>query len=291
MNKHLILFAMMAMAVAGMCACDKDGVSLQKQRYDEASEYPGQLYIFRPAHVKGDLPCVVHIIGSSWKEQDMKLAEPRARKLAAMGYVVASMQYRPCSMALFPAQIEDSKTAVRFMRAHAKEYGVDTCNVFLWGGSSGAHTALMHAITQNGDQMDNGHLGEWSCKVNAVAEYYGPTELVKLFRLDQDPPGNPILGGGLLLGDPVDGKMAEAIAASPLYYVNPDMPPVLVAHGDSDTVVPVEQGTLLIEQLEANGVTHEAYILPGDDHGTDGFWTAEMYGRLDAFFKKYSVSK
>ena len=262
-------------------------VNVSKVRYDPQSEYPAYLYIMRSKEATGKLPCIVYIHGSAWKKQNMASAQKRAGKMVDKGYVVACLEYRPCSFALFPAQVEDSKTAVRYMRAHAAEYGVDPTNIFLWGTSSGGHTALLHAVSEDAPQMDNGLLGEWSCKVNAVVDYYGPTELVKEFRIEDGAQHEPDRNGGLLLGDLSEDKRDFARTASPLYYVHAGMPPVFVVHGDKDKVVPLEQSEWIIERFKECGVSHEYLLLPGEAHGSPGFWTDAMYDRMDGFFRQY----
>ena len=260
-------------------------VIIDTVRYDTSYDYPSHLYIIRPADAKGKLPCVMFVTGSAWKKQNMRTGVSRVTPLAEMGYVVACVEYRPCSYALFPAQVEDSKTATRYMRAHAAEYQIDTDRIFAMGGSSGGHTVLLHSLTQNSTLMDSGRLPDWSCEVKAVVDFYGPSELVKEFRIENGYQRNPDSNGGLLLGDPVSEKRDIALKASPLYYVHPYAVPTMIIHGDADRVVPIEQSILLEQRFRECGVRCEFITVPGGGHGTLDLWTDDMFRRIDTFLK------
>ena len=271
----------------------ESSVIVSSVKYDSLYSYNAQLYIIRPVGKDGvsgkeeKLPCIMYVQGSAWKKQNMAAAVRRMIPMAGKGYVVACVEYRPCSEALFPAQAEDAKTATRFMRAHADEYGIDPDIIFAWGGSSGGHTVLLQSLTQDSDLLDNGHLGEYPCSVRAVVDYFGPSELVREFRIREGYQERPDANGGMLLGDPVWEKRDIALKASPLYYVHPYAVPTFIVHGDRDEVVPLEQGTSLAERFRECGAPYELLILKGEAHGTPGFWTEEMYSKVDAFFRKH----
>ena len=267
---------------------EKD-VIVDSVRYDTRAGYPLHLYVIRPADADSLLPCILYVPGSAWKKQGMQRAVRLMKQLARKGFAVACVEYRPCSVSLFPAQVEDVKTATRYMRLHASAYGVDTDNFFAWGSSSGAHVLLLQALTQDSALLDNGSMSDVSCRVNAVVDYYGPTELVREFRIKDGYQENPDANGGLLLGDPVWEKRDVALKASPLYYVHPYAVPVLVVHGDQDKVVPLEQATLFIARMEECGAPFEYLLLEGEAHGSAGFWTGEMFDKVAAFFRKNMI--
>ena len=267
---------------------EKD-VIVDSVRYDTRADYPLHLYVIRPADADSLLPCILYVPGSAWKKQGMQRAVRLMKQLARKGFAVACVEYRPCSVSLFPAQVEDVKTATRYLRLHASAYGLDTDNFFAWGSSSGAHVLLLQALTQDSALLDNGSLPGVSCRVNAVVDYYGPTELVREFRIKDGYQENPDANGGLLLGDPVWEKRDVALKASPLYYVHPYAVPVLVVHGDQDKVVPLEQATLFIARMEECGAPFEYLLLEGEAHGSAGFWTGEMFDKVAAFFRKNMI--
>ena len=262
-------------------------VSVDTVRYDPSFDYPAKLIIVRPSEAAGPLPCIMYVGGSAWKKQNMAGAVRGAMPMVERGYAVACVEHRPCSVALFPAQVEDSKTAVRYMRAHAAEYAVDTDRIYAWGNSSGGHTVLLHSLTQDSSLLDNGHLGEWSCKVRAVVDLFGPSELVREFRIENGYQRDPDANGGLLLGDPVWEKRDVALKASPLYYVHPYAVPVLVIHGDKDRTVPIDQIEDLVARVRECGAPCESIVLPGEGHGGKAFHTPELYDRIDRFLREH----
>ena len=257
-------------------------------RYCNRDDYPLYMNIFRPKGEKGLLPCLMFMPGSAWLKQNIDAAGFFARSMAARGYVVAMVEYRPCDFALFPAPVEDSKTAVRFLRKNARKYGIDTENIFIGGSSSGGHVTEMHAYTQDSDLFDTPLYGKYSCKANALVDFFGPTEMVQLFNVfDGFGPEDDHHLGGLTLGNPLEEKAEFARVASPIYYVHPGIPPTFIAQGDCDGTVPYQQSHWLAQAMENAGATYEFYRVIGADHGGPAFDSEEMFDLVDAFLKKY----
>ena len=280
-----LVAALLLGCVTAMAVPPPDGVHVDTLVYAEPGGYPLHLYLLRAADATGQLPCILYVQGSSWRKQRLEKSLPVMAPMARMGYAVACVEYRPCNVALFPAQVEDAKTATRFIRKHSAELGIDPDNLFAWGTSSGAHTVLMQAFTQDSILLDPDPGSDVPCRVNAVIDYYGPTELVHEFRITKGYQENPDANGGLLLGDPVEEKRDVALKASPLYYVNPCSVPVFVVHGEADRVVPLEQSEWLIDRLAGCGARVESLFLPGKGHGGKAFWTGNIYSLCDIFLR------
>lgn len=258
-------------------------------RYSDRDNYPIYMNIFRPKGVKDRLPCLMFMPGSAWTKQNLDGSSDFLRIVASRGYVVACVEYRPCNVALFPAQVEDSKTAVRFLRKNARKYGIDPENVFISGSSSGGHVTQMHAYTQDSELFDTPLYGKYSCKVKGLISLFGPSELVQEFRIfDGWQPEDRDKNGGLLLGNPVEEKVDVAKSASPLFYVHPGVPPTFIAQGDRDDVVLYKQGAWLAQRLEDVGAEYEFYRVVGAGHGGPAFLCREMVDLVDAFIRKYS---
>lgn len=244
--------------------------------------------VFYPKAATAPLPCIVYIPGSAWMQQNLDMATSNLIRLSARGYVIACVEYRPSSVAQFPAQAQDAKTAVRFMRKNAALYHVDTDNVFAWGDSSGGHTSLLTGLTHGNAELDTDVYGEFSDRVNAIIDYFGPSELDAISKipnmLNQNPESSP---EALLIGGSIAANPERARQASPIYYINRESPPTLVAHGNRDFLVPLSQSDLVAEALEKAGVDYEYYCMIGAGHGGPQFWNDEMLDVVEKFMRRH----
>jgi acetyl esterase/lipase len=141
---------------------------------------PLTLQIISQANAGEKNPALVFVQGSGWQPQKIKLYMPKLMAFARAGYVVVCVEYRCSEEAGYPAQIQDTRTAVRYVKAHAKELGVDPERIALMGDSSGGHTALMAGLT-DAENLDTPEYGEYSADVAAVIDYYAPTDMSQMF--------------------------------------------------------------------------------------------------------------
>lgn len=203
--------------------------------------------------------------------------------LAARGYVVASVNYRLSSEAIFPAQIQDVKTAIRFLRTHATEYGIDPARAIVWGESAGAHLAAMAAVSCGaaslepqaatqvqsaaGAQTGTGAAAGVSDCVQGAVTWFGVFDMetiqVQAQRdgaMSRDVPTAP---EWKLLGCFAGACSAgQATAASPVAYVDAHTPPMLLITGDADKTVPHQQTLEMAETLKQAGVAHDVMLIP-----------------------------
>ena len=258
--------------------------------YVERDDMPLHVHILYPKGTNGTLPCIVYVPGSAWMKQNIDMGIPNMTRIAAKGFVVAIVEYRHSAVGKFPSQVQDAKTAIRFMRKNAGTYHVDTNNIFVWGDSSGGHTALFVGLTQGNQEIDTDIYGEYSAKVNAVINYFGPAELAKMSdfpsMMNHALPDSP---EGILIGGSVPDNPEAARKASPVYYVTSNAAPVFMAHGDKDMLVPLNQSDLVAEALDKAGVSYEYYCLLGAGHGSREFWTDELIDKVMAFIKNYTI--
>jgi acetyl esterase/lipase len=236
-------------------------------------------------------PCIVYVPGSAWMKQDVYGSLLKMSEFAKRGFVIALVEYRHTGIAIFPAQLIDCKNAVRFMRKNARRMGVDVNNIFIWGDSSGGHLSLFTGITEEMAEFDDPDDASVSCKVNAVVAYYPPTDLTAIRMVpDAINKGEADSPEGLLIGGKAIADYPEpARKASPYYYVSKDrpVPPIFLAVGTQDRILPFEQTDIMANVLADNGKTFEYYVLPGADHGSWEFWTPAMYDKVEAFLRKY----
>lgn len=245
-----------------------------------------QLIVPRPSAQTPQL--IVYIQGSGWGRQDPYAMLPQLGLLAAHNFAVASVAFRDSSLALFPACLEDTKEALRYLRAHAEEYGFDASRAGAWGTSSGGHIAAMLGLTEG--RFRSGAYLEQSDAVQAVADCYGPTDLLTM----DDYPGvmrhnDPASPESLLIGGPLPDNKDRARAASPCSYVADaaGIPPFLILHGTADDKVPKEQSMALAESLSDAGADVRLLLVEDAGHGNDGgVLNAETLETITDFFSE-----
>ncbi len=238
------------------------------------------LYLPPGATNGGAVPVIVWIHGGGWQKGAKENVGPAAG-FAARGFAVASVGYRLSGEAVFPAQIEDCKNAVRWLRANAARYGMDGRRVAAWGSSAGGHLAALLGTSGGVAALETG--GE-PVRVQAVVDYYGPAD----FR-PQTLSGRAGDSGGpvaRLLGGPVADRTEQAALASPLTHISGDDPQFFIVHGDQDRVVPLIQSTRLMEALSAAGVRAELRVLPGAGHGGPAFSEPRLLDEIEAFLRE-----
>jgi acetyl esterase/lipase len=231
------------------------------------------------------VPVVLWVHGGGWSLGSKEGGNP-AMPLLEKGYAVAATNYRLSQQAPFPAQIEDVKAAVRFLRANAQKYHLDPERFGAWGASAGGHLVALLGTTGDTKEFDVGSNKDTSSRVQAVIDFFGPTDLGRLSPPDAK--GNPITA---LLGGTTGEKKELAEKANPIHYVAKDNPPFLIVQGDDDKLVPASQSELLETALKKAGVECELKILKGAGHGGTPFNTPEMNQLYLEFFNKHLKKK
>lgn len=219
--------------------------------------------VFRPkAPSDRPRPGIVFIHGGGWKSG--KAYNTFGAWLAERGYVVASIGYRLNTEAKWPAQIEDCKLGVRWLRANAAKYGVDPDRIGAYGTSAGGHLAACVGVMQDAPALEG--TGGWegtNSKVQAVVALNPPTDLTG----DWMPASPPPKWVEELFGVPRESRPDLWKQASPAQNVQPGAPPFFIAHGENDTHVPFTQGQKLHEVLTAVGTTVEWIPVKNGAHG------------------------
>ena len=231
----------------------------------------------------GPYPCVVVFHGGAWvggsrrdvsvgaKGKDGKVGPSALEDVAARGYVAVAPSYRLAPKFPFPAQIQDARAAVRFLRANAKEYGIDRDKFAAAGFSAGGHLALLLGLADKVDGWDAGGNTDESSRVQCVVDFFGPADL-SLYAV------SPAVEDAYLV--PVFGKAAKTDPevykrASPVTYASKAAPPVLILHGTFDFIVPVIHSEGLLKKLTDAGATAELVTVRGEGHG----WTGPTFTR------------
>jgi acetyl esterase/lipase len=250
----------------------------------------------------GPHPCVVCLHGGAWKfgskdhlsktSRYLDVEFGTGRKsliewLAGEGYVAVSVGYRLAPKNKFPAQIEDAKTAVRFLRANADKYGIDPDRIAALGYSAGGHLAALLGTTTTAAGFDGPLLRGVSSQVRCVVDFFGPTDLTLYTESEGIEKAYlaPFLGGRYA------AKPELYTKASPLAHVTKDAPPFLILHGTADILVPIIHSERFHKKLLAAGVSSELKTLPGEGHGWTGKVAVETMTDVTAFLNKHLKAK
>ncbi len=198
------------------------------------------------------VPLIVYLHGGGWRSGDKSeaFAQNVIKMAFQLGFAVASINYRLAPASRFPAQLLDCKQAIKFLRANALSFGVDPDRIAAAGGSAGGHLAMLLATTDERDGFEGSDSPGISSRVIAVVEHFGPTALYDVPSLSSSE--GLSMAKDLLGCNPVICQ-DEARAASPITYVSAGDPPILIAHGDKDELVPYRQAELFAEELRRAG--------------------------------------
>ena len=229
---------------------------------------PLQLDLYLPERGAKPAPAIVYLHGGGWLVGTRRRfgrafkdwSPTPLQRLAAAGFAVPPVDYRLSGEALFPAQIDDVKAAVRWLRTHADELTVDVDRVVAWGESAGGHLAAMLGLTGRRESQDD---------VCAVIDWYGPMHLR----------GNdPSSMESKFLGGTAVSRPEVAAQASPLRHIHPAAPPFHIQHGTVDSLVNISQSEEMVTALQEAGVPVEFIRIEGAEH----FWTGAP--DLDSIF-------
>jgi acetyl esterase/lipase len=226
-----------------------------------------KLDIYLPREGK-HLPLIIWVHGGAFRAGSKEGGVPL--QYLSAGYAVASLNYRLSQHAIFPAQIEDVKAAVRWLRANAQTYRLDPSRFGAWGPSAGGHLVAMLGTTGDVKEFEVGANLEASSRVQAVVDYFGPTDFLQMDAqrlpngMVHDTPDSP---ESQLIGGPIQENKDRVAKANPITYVSKDDPPFLIVHGTRDPLVPYQQSVLLKNALEKAGTPVSFYTVKGGGHG------------------------
>lgn len=231
---------------------------------------------------------IVWVHGGAWRRgsKDSVPIEP----LTEHGYALASVDYRLSPVAPFPANVHDIKAAIRFLRAHASEYGYKKEPFVISGSSAGGHLAALVGVS-NGHAELEGNLGthlRQSSTIAAIVDFYGASNLTSI--LSQSTPHGlsvrvPALE--LLLGGKPEEVADLAKLASPVFQTDPSDPPLLLIHGDQDPQIPINQAHELQGAYKRLNLPVRLEVIHGGAHGGDAFFDEERLALVDWFLKKH----
>ncbi|MGH9370010.1 MAG: alpha/beta hydrolase fold domain-containing protein [Vicinamibacterales bacterium] len=255
-------------------------------RYAAPDDIPLLADLYVPRGIGSPPPVIVWVHGGGWRFGNRRLGPDLSRFFARSGFAMAAVDYRLSDQATFPAQIDDLKTAIRWVRSVAKTYGLDSARVGLLGSSAGGHLSALAGLApcEMFEPADALYL-EHSSSVQAVVDGYGPTDFLQIDShrppddVVSDDPETVLLPRGmtrsaapdsfesLLLGAPIETCPDRVGEANPITYAAQGAPPFLILHGCSDTTVPAHQSELLYDALAAHDAEVSLCLIDGLGHG------------------------
>jgi acetyl esterase/lipase len=245
-----------------------------------------KLNLSRPKDAHGALPCVVVIHGGAWRGGHRNGHNDITWNFANRGFVAATVSYRFCPKHPFPAQVQDVKAAVRFLRANCEKFNIDPKRLGAVGFSAGAHLSMMLGTMDREDGLDDvGEHTDQSSKVQAVVAFFGPTDLL----LTYPEVTRPLLKD--FLGDLPENVPQIAKRASPITYVSPGDAPMLLYQGTKDPLVPHQQAIVMADALTKAGVPGRVELMLGGGHGWSGNDLKRTAEGTFAFFEEQLKAK
>jgi acetyl esterase/lipase len=261
--------------------------------YHVANNYEAKLDVYEPAHASQPTPVVIVIHGGGWIAGTKEDRVLEMMPYLQMGFAAVNVEYRMAQVSLAPAAVEDCRCALHWVFANAKKYNFDPSRVVLQGGSAGGHLALMTGMATPAAGFDTDCFTEqdnvWSQnpgtthdpRVAAIVDWFGIADV-------PDELSGPNAKGYAVawIGNQPNGdEIAKRV--SPINYVTKDDPPIITIHGDKDALVPYQQSVRLHKALDAAGVPHELFTVPGANHG--GFTyeqNQKAWAAVRAFLRK-----
>jgi acetyl esterase/lipase len=250
-----------------------------------------RLDLYVPAKADTPLPVIVWVHGGAWMAGSKDGGGP-GLPFVAKGYAVASINYRLSQHAVFPAQIEDCKAAIRWLRANARMYNLNPDRIGVWGASAGGHLVALLGTSGGIEDLEgtDGNTDQ-SSRVQAVVDFFGPTDFLQMDAhavpgagVKHDPPASP---ESRLIGGAIQENVDKVGRANPIKYAAKAAPPFLIVHGDQDPLVPCHQSELLYEALKRVRCDVTFYKIAGAGHGGSEFNTDMMRAAVLAFFDKH----
>jgi len=282
-----LAFAQPAKDRKGPAMIPSDIEVVRDVEYGMGGGRPLKMHLLRPKTMpKEAMPVLVWVHGGAWLSGNKESGIGNLVRFVQRGYFGATIEYRLSQEAKFPAQIEDCKCAIRFLRAKARGLNIDPNRIGVWGSSAGGHLVALLGTSGGVKELEGtGGWPEFSSHVNAVCDWFGPSDFLKMkdfpSRLDRTLPTCP---EAQLIGGALDANADKAAKANPITYITPDDPPFLIMHGDRDEVVPFNQSELLYAALKKAGVDVTFHPVKGAGHGFGG---PDIMNLVTEFFDKH----
>lgn len=256
------------------------------------TEFSGDVAYVKGAHERQKLdiayfktgkprPLLIWIHGGAFMTGDKAENHAIWPELITSGYAVATINYRLSGDARWPAQITDCKAAIRFLRAHAKDYNLAPGRIAVWGSSAGGHLAALVGTSGSAKKFDIGEHLNHSSAVSCSVDLFGPIDFEKMPQFT-----SPTSPEARMWGRATSEALDLAREACPITYLTPNTPPILILHGNADGVVSISQSQIFDAAIKKAGAPGDLITLPGVGHSHAAVWMKERE-RIMTFFKQH----
>lgn len=283
---YLAILLLFSVAVPTTVAAESSHAKHEDVPFLETPERTLKLDLFVPQGVENP-PLVVYIHGGSWRAGNHK--NPPIRWLVDRGFAVASISYRFSTEAIFPAQIQDCMSAIRWLRAHGGEHGYDATRIGVVGTSAGGQLALLLGVNSASPEH-RGTLGDHaneSTEVAAVVSFHGASDFLLRAQTQPARTNPPDSVVHRLLGAAPGDDPEQARLASAAFHVHDGSAPLLMIHGTEDTTVLPDQSERMAEAYREGGRPVEFILVEGGKHNLGTVLNDETRAAINAFFDKH----
>lgn len=281
MRRAILVLAVVLLSVDRIAAEPANWTIRDSVVYARADNAALTIDIYTPSTPNG--AAVLQILSGGWVSGKLSGNPGNSAEFLRRGYTLIAISHGSTPRYTIDEIIPQLKRAIRFIRLHAKEYGIDPGRVGVTGGSAGGHLSLMLATTgDDGDPKAKDPVDRQSCRVQAVGSFFPPTDFLNYGKEGENAVGRGILAnykGAFAFHELSENKrwyepitdeakiLQIAKAISPIYHITSDTPPVLLIHGDADTLVPLQQSRSFLQKLKAAGGRTKLIIKPDLAHG------------------------
>jgi acetyl esterase/lipase len=296
--KKIILTAMIAAYGLIFSYGQESGKQWTNINYATDDKVYHNLDIYLPKTDKPVHKAIVIIYGSAWfgNNNKQQAYEALGKPLLSAGFAVITINHRASFDAAYPAQINDVKAAIRFIRANAGKYQIDTSFIGITGYSSGGHlsslagasnTVKKYTVGQKTVDIEGevGNNASFSSTVDAVVDWFGPIDMTRMDAGCTKTKDDKSPEAALIHGNPADNLDMLALL-NPVTYLSQKSPHFLVIHGDADNVVPYCQSDLFAKALKEKGLLDEFITVPNGQHGPVTFNESTFKKMVDFFLKE-----
>jgi acetyl esterase/lipase len=248
--------------------------------YGFENNIPLHLDVWRNMRAQAPAPTLMYIHGGGWIIGNKSGADTMLLPYIKLGWNVVNVEYRLGGQSLAPAAVQDARCALRWILRNTKNYNFDPDRIVVSGHSAGGHLALMVGMLSPGTDLDSACPGDEPMKVAAVVDWYGIPDVNDILS----GPHLETYAGAWIGAQPSKEQLAKTV--SPLTYVRPGLPPIIMIHGDQDPTVPYSQSVALSAALAKVHVAHEIVTIPDGRHGSfSNEETIRAYGKIWTFLR------